>query len=75
MADSWIPALVGLVALVFGVGLVVVGWGYPVTTCWGGQGVEPSCSTNYADSITAIALIAGGVAGVVFGSRRLWSVR
>ena len=75
MVDSWISALVGLVALVLGVGLVAVGWGFPVTTCWGGQGIDPSCSTNYADSITAISLLAGGVAGVVFGSRRLWKLR
>ncbi len=74
MADSWIPALVGLGVLVLGIGLVVIGWSYPVTTCVSVQGMETSCSTNYADSVTALALMTGGVVGVVFGSRRLWKV-
>ncbi len=75
MADSWIPVLVGLAVLGLGIALVAAGWSYPVTTCFSGPMMEPSCSTNYADSITAVALLAGGVAGIVSGSRRLWNAR
>jgi hypothetical protein len=75
MADSWIPVLVGLAVLGLGIALVATGWSYPVTTCFSGPAMEPSCSTNYTDSITAVALLAGGVAGIVSGSRRLWNAR
>ena len=75
VADSWIPVLVGLAVLGLGTVLVVAGWGSPVTTCFSGLAMEPSCSTNYADSITAVALLSGGVAGIVSGGRRLWNTR
>jgi hypothetical protein len=74
MADSWIPALVGLLGLVVGLGLVVLGWSFPVTTCMSVQGMEPSCSTSFVDSVTGIVLFTGGIVGVVLGGRRLLNV-